>query len=72
MLVHEMLDSLGLQGHVDAPAFEDSNMYNAWFRLDGSLPAIDAAGLPALYTKLGEETESEDLSDFESESREAA
>ena len=62
VLVHEMLHSLGLQGHVDAPAFQDSNMYNAWFRLDGSLPAIDAAGLQALYTRLGEETEPEDLS----------
>ena len=62
VLVHELLHSLGLQGHVDAPAFEDSNMYNAWFRLDGSLPAIDAAGIQALYTRLGEETEPEDLS----------
>ena len=62
VLVHEMLHSLGLQGHVDAPEFEDSNMYDAWFRLDGSLPAIDAAGLQALYTRLGEETEPEDLS----------
>ena len=62
VLVHEMLHSLGLQGHVDAPAFQDSNMYNAWFRLDGSLPAIDAAALQALYTRLGEETEPEDLS----------
>ena len=62
VLAHEMLHSLGLQGHVNAPAFEDSNMYNAWIRLDGSLPAIDAAGLQALYTRLGEETEPEDLS----------
>lgn len=62
VLVHEMLHSLGLQGHVDAPEFVDSNMYSAWFRLDGSLPAIDAAGLQALYTRLGEETEPEDLS----------
>ena len=62
VLVHEMLHSLGLQGHVDAPAFEDSNMYDAWFRLDGALPAIDAAALQALYTRLGEETEPEDLS----------
>lgn len=61
VLVHEMLHSLGLQGHVDAPAFQDSSMYNAWFRLDGSLPAIDAAGLQALYARLGEETETEDL-----------
>ena len=62
VLVHEMLHALGLQGHVDAPAFHDSNMYNAWFRLDGSLPAIDTAALQALYTRLGEETEPEDLS----------
>ena len=62
VLVHEMLHSLGLQGHVDAPAFDDSNMYNAWVRLDGSLPAIDAAGFQALYLRLGEETEPEDLS----------
>ena len=62
VLVHEMLHSLGLQGHVDEPEFEDSNMYNSWFRLDGSLPAIDAAGLQALYVRLDEETEPEDLS----------
>ena len=62
VLVHEMLHALGLQGHVDAPAFQDSNMYNAWFRLDGSLPAIDAAALQVLYTRLGKETEPEDLS----------
>ena len=62
VLVHEVLHALGLQGHVDAPAFEDSNMYSAWFRLDGSLPAIDAAGIQALYTRLGVATEPEDLS----------
>ena len=62
VLVHEMLHSLGLQRHFDAPAFQDSNMYDAWFRLDGSLPAIDAAGIQALYARLGEETEPEDLS----------
>ena len=62
VLVHEMLHTLGMAGHVDTPEFEDSNMYDAWFRLDGSLPAIDAAGLQALYTRLGEVTEPEDLS----------
>ena len=62
VLVHEMLHSLGLAGHVDAPAFSDSNMYNAWFRLDGSLPAIDAAAVQVLYTRLPAEIEPEELS----------
>ncbi len=61
VLVHEMIHVLGLHGHVDAPAFRDSNMYDAWFRLDGSLPAIDAAALQALYMKLGEATEPEEM-----------
>ncbi len=62
VLVHELVHALGLHGHVEAPAFEDSNMYNSWFRLDGSLPAVDAAALLALYTRLGEGTQPEDLS----------
>ena len=62
VLVHEMLHGLGFAGHVDAPDFADSNMYNAWFRLDGSLPAIDAAALQALYTRLRAESEPEELS----------
>ena len=62
VLVHEMLHSLGLQGHVPGERFSDSNMHNAWFRLDGSLPAIDAAGVQVLYTRLGAETEPEELS----------
>ncbi len=61
VLVHEMIHALGLHGHVDAPAFKDSNMYDAWFRLDGSLPAIDAAGVQALYMRLGEATEPEEI-----------
>lgn len=62
VLVHEMLHGLGFAGHVDAPDFADSNMYNAWFRLDGSLPAIDAAALQALSTRLRAESEPEELS----------
>ena len=66
VLVHELMHSLGLQGHVDAPTFQDSNIYDAWFRVDGSLPAFDAAALQALYTRPGEETEPEALSDLSS------
>ena len=62
VLVHEMLHALGLQGHVDAPKFADSIMYDAWFRLDGALPAIDAAGVQVLYTRLDDETEEEEIS----------
>lgn len=62
VLVHELLHAIGLQGHVPGQRFSDSNMYNAWFRLDGSLPAIDMAAVQVLYTRLGEETEPEELS----------
>ncbi len=61
VVVHELLHSLGLQGHPD-DEFSDSTMYNAWFRLDGSLTAIDAAGILALYTRLPAASEPEDLS----------
>ena len=60
--VHELLHSLGLQGHPGGEDFPDSNMYDAWFRLDGSLPAIDAAGILALYARLPAATEPEELS----------
>lgn len=62
VMVHELVHALGLQGHVPCGSYSDSNMCNAWFRLDGSLPAIDAAGLQVLYTRLGQDTEPEDLS----------
>ena len=61
-LVHELLHSMGLQGHPSREDFPDSNMADSWFRLDGSLPAIDAAGILALYTRLETDTEPEDLS----------
>ena len=61
VFVHELIHALGFHGHPDA-AFSESNMYDAWLRLDGSLPAIDAAALQALYTRLPVETEPEDLS----------
>ena len=62
VLVHEFLHAMGLQGHPSREDFPDSNMADAWFRLDGSLPAIDAAGILALYTRLPTEIEPEDLS----------
>ncbi len=62
VLVHEILHGLGLHGHVPCGSYSDSNMCNAWFRLDGAIPAIDAAALQALYTRLGEATEPEELS----------
>ena len=61
VLVHELVHSLGMQGH-PGDAFSDSIMHTAWFRLDGSLPDIDAAGLVALYTLLPAAIEPEDLS----------
>ena len=62
VMIHELLHGLGFQGHVPGDNFPDSNMYDAWFRLDGSLPAIDAAALQVLYTRLGERLEEDDLS----------
>ena len=62
VFVHEFLHSMGLQGHPDHIEYADSNMADSWFRLDGSLPAIDAAGIVALYTRLPTETEPEDFS----------
>ena len=62
VMVHELLHGLGFRGHVPCASYSDSNMCDAWFRLDGSLPEIDAASLLALYLRLGEETEPEELS----------
>lgn len=60
VFVHELLHNLGLE-HVPAK-FRESLLHNAWFRVDGSLPAIDEAALLALYTRLDPQTEPEDLS----------
>ena len=62
-LVHELLHAVGFGGHISYDDFPDSQM-NDTFRgdLDGSLPAIDAAALQALYTRLGEQLEENDLS----------
>ena len=62
VLVHELLHTLGLDAHVPGDTYPDSNMFDAWFRLDGSLPAIDAAALQVLYTRLEAFTPPEDLS----------
>ena len=62
VVVHELLHAIGLHRHPSGEDFPDSNMYDAWFRLDGSLPAIDAAGILALYTRLTTNTEPEELS----------
>ena len=63
VLVHELLHAVGFGGHISYDDFPDSQM-NDTFRgdLDGSLPAIDAAALQALYTRLGEQLEENDLS----------
>ncbi len=61
VLVHELVHSLGFSGH-PGHDFSDSIMENAWFRIDGSLPDIDIASLQALYLKLEEATEPEELS----------
>ena len=62
VMVHELLHGLGFRGHVPCGSYSDSNMCNSWFRLDGSLPDIDIAALQALFLKLSEDTEPEDLS----------
>ena len=62
VLVHEMLHGLGFAGHPACGSYSDSNMCNSWFRLDGSLPAIDAAAVQVLCTRLDEDTEPEDVS----------
>ena len=62
VMVHELLHGLGFRGHVPCATYSDSNLCNAWFRLDGSLPDIDMAALQALYLRLQESTEPEELS----------
>lgn len=62
VLIHELLHTLGLEEHPDIDRFSPSIMNDTSIRLDGSLPSIDAAGLQALYTRLGAATEPEDLS----------
>ncbi len=61
VLVHELIHGLGFAGH-PGQDFADSIMENAWFRLDGSLPDIDVAALQALFLRLQEDTEPEELS----------
>lgn len=62
VMVHELLHGLGFRGHVPCASYSDSNMCNSWFRFDGSLPDIDIAALQALFLKLSEDTEPEELS----------
>ena len=63
VLVHELLHTMGFAyAHPDRDRFSPSVMNSTSIRPDGSLPSIDAAGLQALYLRLGEETEPEDLS----------
>ena len=62
VVVHELLHTLGLEAHVPGDTYPDSSMFDAWFRLDGSLPDIDAAALQVLYLRLGAFTPPEDLS----------
>lgn len=61
VLVHEILHALGFHGH-SSTAFPDSNMHNSWIPLEGSLSDIDVASLQALYLRLDEVTEPEELS----------
>ncbi len=62
VVVHELLHALGLEAHVPGDTYPDSSMFDAWFRLDGSLPDIDAAALQVLYLRLGAFTPPENLS----------
>ena len=62
VLVHELLHTLGLEEHPDIDRFSPSILNDTSIRLDGSLLSIDAAGLQALYTRLGAATAPEDLS----------
>lgn len=62
VVVHELLHALGLEAHVPGDTYPDSSMFDAWFRLDGALPDIDAAALQVLYLRLGAFTPPEDLS----------
>ncbi len=62
VVIHEMLHVLGFDGHV-GEEFAGSIMHNAGgVRSDGSLPDIDIAALQALYLRLKESTEPEELS----------
>ena len=63
VLVHELLHVLGMRDHLDHdPRFAGSYMYDAGANEGSDLPAIDAAALQALYLRLGEATEPENLS----------
>ena len=62
VVVHKLLHALGLDAHVPVDTCPDSSMSNTWFRLDGSLPVIDAAAPQVLYLRLGAFTPPEDLS----------
>ena len=63
VLVHELFHTLGLHGHVPTGEFPDSIMRDMYLLIsNGGVPAIDGAGLRALYMNLGEATDPEELS----------
>ena len=63
VLVHELVHTLGLGGHVPISEFPDSNMRDLYLLfLDSGVPSIDGTAIRALYTRLGKATDPEDLS----------
>ncbi len=62
VLIHEMLHSLGLLGHVPEDTFPTSVLFSPWWTRTGGMEAIDLAAVYALHTRLGRRTEPESLS----------
>ena len=62
ILMHELLHTLGLPGHVRQDEFPDSAMRDDTLLYTLSVPAIDGAALRAIYTRFPNGTEPEDVS----------
>lgn len=65
VLTHELLHALGLRGHAFVDQFPESLLRNTLSTIlptDSHVPAIDADGLLAIYTRLPPGTEPETLS----------
>ena len=62
ILMHELLHALGYSGHVPADRFPTSLMRDSTSLIVQQIPAIDGAGLRALYTRYANGTEPEDVS----------
>ena len=62
ILMHELIHTLGIYGHVDTDEFPDSLMRDLELLITERVPEIDGAVLRAMYTRYSPGTEPEEIS----------